>query len=92
MVPTNINYGSTLIGFIVRGLSARYPLNVGEMGRSVTGKPYYISTGAGDRVFYNASHHANEWITTPLLLKFWKILQRPMFLAAISIIFRPGYF
>ncbi len=73
VVPTNINYSSTLIGYIVRGLSARYPfLNVGEMGRSVMGRPlYYISTGSGsNRVFYNASHHANEWITTPLLLKF----------------------
>ena len=27
--------------------------------------------GSGEnRVMYNASHHANEWITTPVLLKF----------------------
>lgn len=79
VVPTGINYSSTLIAYCVRGLKARYPfVGMGEIGRSVMGKPlWYMSFGNGDnRVFYNASHHANEWITTPVLLKFFEDLCR----------------
>ena len=57
----------------MRGLAARYPmLAVGEFGRSVLGRPlWYLTLGSGPKlVFYNAAHHANEWITTPLLLTF----------------------
>ncbi|MDR3277353.1 MAG: M14 family metallocarboxypeptidase, partial [Oscillospiraceae bacterium] len=37
------------------------------MGRDIP----YIAIGGGERaVSYNAAHHANEWITTPLLLTF----------------------
>lgn len=73
VVPTNISFTSTVTEYVLRGLRARYPfLSVGRMGRSVLGKPLYrLSIGEGrNEVFYNASHHANEWITTPLLLKF----------------------
>lgn len=73
VVPTTISYCSALIGFCVRGLAARFPfLRSGEIGNSVMGKPlHYLSFGQGqNRVLYNASHHANEWITTPVLLKF----------------------
>lgn len=47
-------------------------LAVGEFGRSVLGRPlWYLTLGSGPKlVFYNAAHHANEWITTPLLLTF----------------------
>jgi g-D-glutamyl-meso-diaminopimelate peptidase len=77
VVPTGIDYCSALVGYCVRGLAARYPfLRVGEMGKSVMGKPLYLlSAGSGERhVFYNAEHHANEWITTPVLLKFMEQL------------------
>lgn len=77
VVPTTINYSSQLISYCVRGLSARYPFTgSGEFGKSVMGKPlWYLSFGNGEnRVFYNASHHANEWITTPVLLKFFEDL------------------
>jgi g-D-glutamyl-meso-diaminopimelate peptidase len=73
VVPTNIPLGSTAISYCIRGLAARYPfLNVGEAGHSVMGRPLlYITMGQGEnRVLYNASHHANEWITTTVLLKF----------------------
>lgn len=42
-------------------------LAVGEFGRSVLGRPlWYLTLGSGPKlVFYNAAHHANEWITTP---------------------------
>lgn len=73
VVPTNIDYFSELIAYCVQGLTARYPfLRGGEIGQSVMGRPLWsLTLGAGsNRVLYNASHHANEWITTPLLLHF----------------------
>lgn len=73
VTPVRIPYSSALIGYVVRGLAARYPtLAIGEFGRSVLGKPlWYLTLGSGKKcVFYNAAHHANEWITTPLLLTF----------------------
>lgn len=73
VVPTDIDYSSELIGYLVHGLRARYPfISVGELGRSVMGRPlWYLTLGSGEnRVLYNASHHANEWITTPVLLRF----------------------
>ena len=73
VTPADIPYSSALIGYVVRGLAARYPmLAVGEFGRSVLGRPlWYLTLGSGPKlVFYNAAHHANEWITTPLLLTF----------------------
>ena len=73
VVPTDIDYSAALISFCVRGLQMRYPfVETGDIGRSVMGKPlWYLKLGTGEnRVLYNASHHANEWITTPLLLKF----------------------
>lgn len=79
VVPTNIDYCSLLVSYCVRGIAARYPfVNVGEFGKSVMGKPlYYITAGNGPRrVLYNAEHHANEWITTPVLLRFMEKLAK----------------
>lgn len=73
LVPTNIAYSAALVSYCVRGLAARYPfIGTGEIGRSVMGRPLWrMNLGSGEnRVLYNASHHANEWICTPLLLKF----------------------
>lgn len=57
----------------IKGLKARYPfIEIGSIGKSVMGKDlFYIRLGTGSkRVSYNASHHANEYITTPVLTKF----------------------
>ena len=72
-VPVSISFTSTVTELVMMGFSARYPfITVGNAGHSVTGKElYYLKIGAGSRqVFYNAAHHGNEWITTPLLLSF----------------------
>lgn len=73
VVPVNISFTSLVLELSVTGLKKRYPfLETGSIGKSVMGKPlYYLKIGAGqNQVFYNASHHANEWITTPLLMKY----------------------
>ena len=73
VVPTEIDCCSALAAYCVRGLCARYPfLTCASVGRSVLGRPLWsLTLGAGEnRVLYSAAHHANEWITTPLLLSF----------------------
>ncbi len=73
VVPATVRFTSTLLDFCLRGLAARYPfLEMDSAGRSVLGKPLsVVRFGRGSNaVFFNASHHANEWITTPLLLRF----------------------
>lgn len=73
IVPTNIRYIWELVSYITRGIVARYPfVESGSIGKSIMGKElYYLKIGTGPvEVFYNGEHHANEWITTPLLLKF----------------------
>lgn len=76
IIPTSISYTSIVLELTLRGLKARYPfINTAIAGRSVMGKPiYYVQIGNGNnQVFYNASHHANEWITTPVLMKFLEV-------------------
>ena len=73
VVPANIRFTSTALDFCLRGLAARYPfLETEEVGQSVLGKPLrLLRFGRGrNQVFFNAAHHANEWITAPLLLRF----------------------
>jgi len=73
LVPTNIRYTSHLSDYIMTGLIVRYPfIRSSIIGRSAMNKPLTaLSIGRGPaRVFYNATHHANEWITTPVLLKY----------------------
>lgn len=73
VVPTNIGYSWELMSYIVDGLITRYPfIHLESLGQSVTKKPIYsLVIGTGSRkILANSSHHANEWITTPMLLKF----------------------
>lgn len=73
VVPTDLPFTSELLAVCIQGLTVRYPLITKRViattayGRSVTA----LWFGQGRRsVLYNAAHHANEWITTPVLLKF----------------------
>ena len=60
-----------LMRYVIRGLEARYPiLSEQVIGQTEYGRSLYrLQVGTGPRrVYYNASHHANEWITTPAVL------------------------
>ncbi|HBT65970.1 MAG TPA: peptidase M14 [Ruminococcaceae bacterium] len=73
VVDTNIDYTCDIMERDIEGLKARYPfLEVGSAGQSSLGRNlYYIRLGTGpNQVFYNGAHHALEWITTPVLMKF----------------------
>ena len=73
VVPTDIPFTSELLEVCIQGLLVRYPflsrrtIATTAYGRTVTA----VRIGRGSRsALYNASHHANEWITTPVLMKF----------------------
>ncbi|MCD8037930.1 MAG: M14 family metallopeptidase [Lachnospiraceae bacterium] len=73
LVSEEVPYTSELTQLIMEGLQVRYPfLSTGCFGKSVMGNGLcYVRLGEGPvQVSYNASFHANEWITTPVLLKF----------------------
>jgi g-D-glutamyl-meso-diaminopimelate peptidase len=73
VVDTNIGYTWAVLQRDVQGLKVRYPfIETGIIGQSVLGKDlYYLRLGTGPRtVMYNAAHHALEWITSPVLMKF----------------------
>ena len=73
VVTAAIPFSSLLIGLVIKGLTMRYPfLRVYDIGRSVMGRRLCaLSIGSGSKqVGYNAAHHANEWITVPVLLRF----------------------
>ncbi|MCB2295382.1 M14 family metallopeptidase [Clostridium algoriphilum] len=73
VVNTNIDYTYDIMKKNLDGLKARYPfIDVASAGRSELGKElYYVKLGSGpNKVFYNGAHHAIEWITAVLLMKF----------------------
>lgn len=73
LVSAEVPYTSLLNRYVIEGLSKRYPfLEIGSAGKSVMGRELsYIRIGNGEKqIFYNASFHANENITTPILLRF----------------------
>lgn len=73
IVNTNSNYTYQNLQNDINNLRILYPfLEIGNIGKSVLNKPIpYIRIGYGPKeIFYNGSFHANEWITTPVLMKF----------------------
>ena len=73
LVDERVPYTSSLTDLILEGLKVRYPFLIsGCIGKSVMGREVcYLQFGEGPvQVSYNACFHANEWITTPILLKF----------------------
>lgn len=77
IVPTNVPMTWETCRDSIRRLVDTYP----QLGtRTLTTTAYgrtldTLSIGTGERtVFYSAAHHANEWITTPVILKFMEEL------------------
>ncbi|WP_461206195.1 M14 family zinc carboxypeptidase [Clostridium sp. DL1XJH146] len=73
VVDTNVDYTYDIMEMDLKSLVQLYPfLKLESAGESVLGKKlYYIKLGRGpNKVFYNGSHHALEWLTTPVLTKF----------------------
>ena len=73
VVQTDISYTSDILKLNLDSFKKIYPfLEFTIIGRTVLGNPITsIKFGKGPKeIFYNAAIHANEWITTPLLMKF----------------------
>lgn len=73
IVPTDVPMTSRLTLQSIEGLAQTYPFIRSELlATTAFGRPIRsLSIGNGPRsVLYAASFHANEWITTPVLLKF----------------------
>lgn len=66
-------YGYLHLNRDIERLVHTYPqMKSGTIGESVLGKPIpYVKIGEGSRnIHVNASIHANEWLTTPCILRF----------------------
>ena len=73
LIRTDVPMTSALYTQTIRQLAEKYPfIQVEKLTDTEFGRPVWAMTlGEGDRhVLYTAAHHANEWITATLLLKF----------------------
>ena len=73
IVPTDVPMTPELTGQTVAALAEAYPfLRTEVLATTAFGRPITaISIGTGKRrVLYSAAHHANEWLTATVLLKF----------------------
>jgi g-D-glutamyl-meso-diaminopimelate peptidase len=81
----NIHWGEMMSQ--IAALRHTYPfLRTGGIGTSLTGRLISrLELGTGPRkIMYNASHHANEWLTTPVLMRFCEEICRAWRLPAIQ--------
>ena len=79
IVPTNVSYTSDLFTTNLLALQVIYPfLEFQTIGRSTLGRGLRaIKFGNGEKeLLYVGSTHSNEWITTPLLMKFLENLSK----------------
>ena len=73
IVKTDVPMTPTLNNETILALTARYPFLRSEvLGQTAFGREIRtLVIGQGPRkVLYTAAHHANEWITAPVILKF----------------------
>lgn len=73
IVSIKKKYSYYLLERDISYLKMKFPfITVGKIGVSVCGRNlYYIKLGDGsNKVFYNGAHHALEWVTSLLLMKF----------------------
>ena len=73
IVPTNVAYSSYILNSNLNTLYRKFSfLDIKSVGVSNLGNPInVIRLGTGNKkIFYSASFHANEWITSVLLMKF----------------------
>ena len=73
IVPTDVPMTPALADSLVDRLAAEYPfLRAETLAATAYGRPIRaLSLGTGARrVLYSAAHHANEWLTATVLLKF----------------------
>ena len=77
IVRTDVPMTSALCSEIIQQLVSAYPaLRTEVLTTTAFGRPVQtLSIGDGPRkVLFSASHHANEWITTPVILRFMEEL------------------
>lgn len=73
IVQTNQEYGYQNLREDLEAIKRVYPfILIDVIGTSVLGKNIYaIRLGSGKKeVFYSGAWHANEWLTTPVLMRF----------------------
>ena len=73
IVSTNVPITSGKNTQLIQALARQYPIiSVRQFGTTAFGRPLWAMTigSGGRRVVYTAAHHANEWITAYVLLRF----------------------
>ena len=73
IVTTDVPITSQRNTQLIQALARQYPIiSVRQFGTTAFGRPLWaVTLGSGERkVLYTAAHHANEWITAYVLLRF----------------------